>query len=113
SRAWFMREEVLEAVKQAVEGGVGFLYQSQIGFQSPGFNETVNALHGMSEVEFFCGPMGNIDGIVVSRHPLIGTLGSKVGARIQVGHTMGVMGSFSGTPLIASPDRTGRSGVSG
>jgi RNA polymerase sigma factor (sigma-70 family) len=106
SRAWYMQPEVLDAIEEAVNGGVGFLYQSQVGFQNPGFRDT---LHGMDgEGGFFQGPQGKALAVIVSNHPLLGTLRDKVGSKISIGHSMGPTGSFEGTPLLAMPRQQGR-----
>jgi len=111
-RAWTMRDEVLEALKNTVNDGVPLMYISQIGFQNPGMStENCAALQGMTDVDYCCGPMGMISGTIVSNHPLLGKL--RVGSKIQISHAMGPMGNFTGTPLIASPDMQGRASPSG
>jgi RNA polymerase sigma factor (sigma-70 family) len=104
-REWTIREEVLRAVHSAVTDGVGLLDQTIVGLQSPGMQDPpMLPLHGMTEADYFyvASSSGAVPCVVVGDHPLLAGLRSR---DLKIRGLNGLIGTFSGTPLIAAPNR--------
>jgi RNA polymerase sigma factor (sigma-70 family) len=96
--SWHMRPEVLNAIDQAVQGGVGFLHQTGFAVLTPSFNDQVCSLVGLKHAEFFYHPP-KATARVVADHPLL--KGLKIGDVVHGEMFYGAIGPIEGTPLIA------------
>lgn len=95
---WHMRPDVLNAIDEAVQHGVGFLHQSGFGVLTPSFNQQVCSLIGMNGARWFEHPRPAVVR-VVAEHPVL--KGLKVGNEIHGRAFYGAIGAIDGTPLIA------------
>jgi RNA polymerase sigma factor (sigma-70 family) len=96
---WHMRPDVLSAMDEAIQNGVGFLHQSGFAILTPSFNDQVCSMIAIKNAQWFEHPKPAV-ARVVAQHPVL--KGLNVGDEIH-GHAFyGGMGTIDGTPLIAA-----------
>jgi RNA polymerase sigma factor (sigma-70 family) len=98
---WHMRPKVLDAVDQAVQGGVGFMHQAGFAMLTPSFDKQVCGMIAMQHADFFYRNRPAV-ARVVAEHPVL--KGLKVGDEIHGEMFYGAIGPIDGTPLVAGFD---------
>jgi len=103
SRAWSVKDDMLEAITKAVEGGVGLLEHMPIGSGDEA-SEAAQKLDLITEPEpYFQRPL--TDCRIVSEHPILSGLRGKLeDGRMQISALHGFRGIVHGTPLIVMED---------
>jgi hypothetical protein len=103
SRAWNVKDEMLDAITKAVEGGVGLLQHMPIGTGDEP-NEAAQKLDLITDPEpYFQRPL--TDCRIVSEHPILSGLRGKLeDGKTQISALHGARGIVHGTPLIVLED---------
>jgi hypothetical protein len=100
SRDFAVKDEVLEAVAKAVEGGVGLLRHLPLRAASAEQTEISDKLQCVTEPEYFH-ERAATDCRVVSDHPLLHDLRKTLdGGKLPITALNGTKGILHGTPLI-------------
>ena len=105
SRAWAVKDEVLEAVAKAVEGGVGlFRHLPLRSAETQDGGEIVEKLLSIKEPEYYF-ERALVDCRVVADHPVLtGLRGNLEDGKTQISALHGMRGIVRGTPLIVLED---------
>jgi hypothetical protein len=105
-RVCFPISEALPAIESAVRGGTGLMVRQCLGGDNDGYRlESVRTLRLFRDAEPDAlvpssAPSG--EAVVLARHPLLGTLGEKVGQSVKIEQTYGAYGTLleTATPLL-------------
>src|SRR5207253_1780496 len=99
-----MRDEVLDAMKQAVSGGVGLLNYGATGCDHPGDSEIVNQINGMTRYGCFWSVEGS-ECDLAGDHPLMAPFQSLKSHTVHVdGQLTGSLGLVrDGEVLLLAP----------
>jgi hypothetical protein len=100
SRDWAVKDEVLEGIAKAVEGGVGLLRHLPLRAASEEHTEISDKLQCLTDTEYFH-ERAPTECRVVSDHPLLHDLRKTLeGGKLPISALNGTKGILHGTPLI-------------